>query len=115
MASPKPAEREPSAFDASLAPILDHLADELASRVARKLLLDAPGLTPAIPEVLTTEEAAKLLHVHPGTVTQFAAQGRVPAQRVGRRWLFRRTTLLQWLNGEYIHRSEVPQQAVKSD
>jgi molybdopterin-binding protein len=39
-------------------------------------------------ELKTTEEVARLLHMHPKRVQQLARSGRLPALRVGRRWLF---------------------------
>lgn len=108
MAFPKPVPKEPGAVDATLAPFLDHIADELAQRVARRLMLDAPNLTPTIPEVLTTAEAAKLIRVHPNTLALAAKQGRVPGRKLGDRWMFRRSTLLKWLDGEYVLKSETP-------
>jgi len=107
MAFPKPTPKEPSAIDAALAPFLDHIADELAQRVARRLMLDAPNLTPTIPEVLTVTEAAKLVRVHPNTLALAATQGRAPGRKIGNRWLFRRSTLLKWLDGEFVHRLEL--------
>jgi len=48
-------------------------------------------------EVLTTEEAAELLSMHPKTLLRQVREGGIPAARVGRRWKFSRRQLLQWL------------------
>ncbi len=46
-------------------------------------------------ELLTVEEAAKLLHLHVKRVQLLARQGRLPAVRHGRRWLFDRGLLVR--------------------
>ena len=48
-------------------------------------------------EVLTTEEAAELLSMHPKTLLRQVREGAIPAARVGRRWKFSRRQLLLWL------------------
>ena len=47
--------------------------------------------------VLTREEAARLLCVHPGYLGRLARRGEVPAVKVGTHWRFRREDLLAWL------------------
>jgi molybdopterin-binding protein len=42
---------------------------------------------------LTAEEAAGLLHLHPRQVRRLARAGKLPAARIGRRWLFQRADL----------------------
>lgn len=39
--------------------------------------------------VLTAEETARLLHLHVKRVRGLAREGKLPASRVGRKWLFR--------------------------
>jgi molybdopterin-binding protein len=46
-------------------------------------------------ELLTVEEAAKLLHLHVKRVQLLAREGRLPAVRHGRRWLFDRGLLVR--------------------
>jgi len=48
-------------------------------------------------EVLTTQEAAALLSVHPKTLLRQVREGTIPAARVGRRWKFSKRQLLAWL------------------
>lgn len=48
-------------------------------------------------EVLTVEEAAKLLRVSKAWIYQEAQAGRLPAYKVGRNVRFTRPTLLAWL------------------
>jgi len=44
-----------------------------------------------------TEEAARLLRMHPRTLRTKARRGSIPAVQVGRRWRFRASTLDRWL------------------
>jgi len=48
-------------------------------------------------EVLTTDEAAALLAMHPKTLLRQVREGIIPAARVGRRWKFSKRQLLTWL------------------
>jgi excisionase family DNA binding protein len=47
--------------------------------------------------LLDTEEAARLLRMHPRTLRTKARSGTIPAVQVGRRWRFRVTALNHWL------------------
>ena len=56
---------------------------------------DASGQTgPLPPEHMAVTEVAELLHVSPGTVARWAAEGRIPYRTspAGERW-FRRTDI----------------------
>jgi molybdopterin-binding protein len=44
-------------------------------------------------DMLTAEEAAQLLHLNVKRVQSLAREGKLPAARVGRKWLFRREEL----------------------
>ena len=44
-------------------------------------------------QVLDAEQAAELLHLNVKVVQAMARSGRLPASRVGRKWLFRRAAL----------------------
>ena len=48
---------------------------------------------------LNVQEAAELLHLNVKRVQRLARAGRLPAARVGRRWLFRRDALERLLGG----------------
>ncbi len=48
-------------------------------------------------DTLTAEQAAQLLHIHPKSVQAMARAGRLPATRVGRKWLFHRADLQRLL------------------
>lgn len=49
-------------------------------------------------ETLDVRQAAALLHMHPKRVQGLARAGRLPAARIGRRWLFRREDLERLLD-----------------
>jgi len=47
--------------------------------------------------LLDTEEAARLLRMHPRTLRTKARRGVIPGVQVGRRWRFRVSALNHWL------------------
>ncbi len=50
-------------------------------------------------DLLTTQGAATLLHLHVKRVQALARAGRLPGVRVGRKWLFPRRQLMSTLSG----------------
>ncbi len=52
----------------------------------------------ALPEVLTREQAAELLQLHPQVVVRYVHEKGLPGAKIGPEWRFRRTALLQWLD-----------------
>lgn len=51
------------------------------------------------PEVLTVQQAAKLLGLGLHTVYEATNRGEIPHRRVGRRILYSRAAILAWLKG----------------
>ena len=51
-------------------------------------------------DILTIEEAAKLLKVPRSSIYKLAQEGKIPAHKVGRHWRFHRGTLVMWIAGE---------------
>jgi excisionase family DNA binding protein len=49
-------------------------------------------------EILTTQEVADLLKLHPKTVNKLAKSGKVPAYRIGRQWRFRKSEVIKLLH-----------------
>ena len=47
--------------------------------------------------LLDTEQAARLLRMHPRTLRTKARSGSIPAVQVGKRWRFRASSLDRWL------------------
>ncbi len=50
-------------------------------------------------QTLTVQQAAELLHLNPKRVQSLARSGRLPAVRVGRKWLFERERIENLLGG----------------
>lgn len=48
-------------------------------------------------EILTVNEAAELLKVHPQVMRRWANEGIIPAGRAGRNWRFSRRAIIEWL------------------
>jgi excisionase family DNA binding protein len=64
---------------------------------------EAAARTPpsSAPDVLTLNEAARLLRIGPEELKGMAAQNKIPARRIGSRWRFNRDALMAWLNGDW--------------
>jgi excisionase family DNA binding protein len=56
--------------------------------------------TPVFEQVLSSEEAAALLNVHPKTLQRLARNGEIPGFRIGRLWGFRASILNTWLESK---------------
>ena len=50
-------------------------------------------------KVLTTKELSAYLKLNPVTIYRYAAQGLIPAVRLGKIWRFDRETIDKWING----------------
>ena len=74
-----------------------NLQETIRTIVAEELgrALDRP--TGEHPDVLSAEGAAAYLGVDRKTVYDYAHRGEIPHQRLGKRMLFSRDALLQWL------------------
>ena len=53
-----------------------------------------------LPLTLNLTEAAELLKVHPDTLRRKAHDGKVPAAKFGRCWVFASSILLEWMNNQ---------------
>lgn len=51
-----------------------------------------------LPPVLTIEEASKYLRLPLSSLYKLAQDGKIPCQKVGRHWRFRKETLDRWLD-----------------
>lgn len=49
------------------------------------------------PEILTVEQVAELLHLHPMTVYRLAKEGKLPGFKVGGRWRFQKDAMENWM------------------
>jgi excisionase family DNA binding protein len=60
-----------------------------------------PPVDPAtLPEVLTVEEAARLLRLNPATVRKLIREGRIPHGKVGGKYRLSKARLLGWIGGD---------------
>jgi excisionase family DNA binding protein len=55
-----------------------------------------------IDDILTIDEAAKLLKIPRSSIYKLAQEGNIPAHKVGRHWRFHRGTLVRWIAGDNI-------------
>lgn len=49
------------------------------------------------PDVMTLDEVAEYLRIPRSTVYKLAREGRIPGQKIGRQWRFRRAVVERWL------------------
>jgi len=49
------------------------------------------------PEILTVEQVAELLHLHPMTIYRLAKEGKLPGFKVGGRWRFQKDAMETWM------------------
>lgn len=52
-------------------------------------------------ELLTKQEVAAWLRMSPQSLVKWAQVGRIPAVKVGKSWLFRRSQLESWSNAGF--------------
>ena len=52
-----------------------------------------------MPQIMTTKEVAEYLKLHEITVCKYAAEGKIPAIRIGRVWRFDKDALDAWICG----------------
>ena len=50
-----------------------------------------------MPQIMTTKELARYLKLHEITVCKYAAQGKIPAIRIGRVWRFDKDAIDRWI------------------
>jgi len=49
-------------------------------------------------EILTIEELSEYLRIPRSTLYKLCQEGRIPSQKVGRHWRFRKDTIDKWLD-----------------
>jgi excisionase family DNA binding protein len=52
-----------------------------------------------MPVIMTTKELAKYLKLHEITICKYAAEGKIPAIRIGRVWRFDKEAIDKWISG----------------
>jgi excisionase family DNA binding protein len=50
----------------------------------------------AVAQIMTTNEIAEYLKLHPITIIKYAREGKIPATRIGRVWRFDKEAIDQW-------------------
>jgi excisionase family DNA binding protein len=50
-----------------------------------------------MPEIMTTKEVSKYLKLHEITICKYAAEGKIPAIRIGRVWRFDKDVIDKWI------------------
>ena len=55
-----------------------------------------------LPEIMTITESAQYLRISLSSLYKLAQEGRIPCQKVGRHWRFRRETIDRWLDERKI-------------
>ena len=56
--------------------------------------------------LLSAEEAAARLRIHPKTLQRMARNCQIPSIRIGKYWRFRLTALDEWVRGAENHSSQ---------
>jgi excisionase family DNA binding protein len=51
------------------------------------------------PDVMTFEEVMAYLRIPRSSLYKLAQEGKIPSQKVGRHWCFRRRAIDRWLEG----------------
>jgi excisionase family DNA binding protein len=62
-----------------------------------KLSTSGGAMDVSFERLLDSQEAAKLLNIHPKTIAQMARRGEIPAMRIGKFWRFRASALDKWV------------------
>ncbi len=62
-----------------------------------KLSTSGGAMDVSFERLLDSQEAAKLLNIHPKTIVQMARRGEIPAMRIGKFWRFRASALDRWV------------------
>lgn len=58
-----------------------------------------------LPPVLTIDEASKYLQIPLSSLYKLAQDGKLPCQKVGRHWRFRKESLDKWLDENHTTES----------
>jgi|GEM_PF-997523 excisionase family DNA binding protein len=71
-----------------------------------QVLADNNYMTNLTNQVLTLQECSEYLKIAESTIYVLARKGKIPCQKVGRNWRFRKEALDRWLEGEQVLRSK---------
>lgn len=93
----QPANDEAPSDATDLVPWIDALALTLAAGLRVGAAGLGAGTTPGEPEVMDADELAVFLGVDRKTVYDYAGRGEIPHRRLGKRLLFSRSAIVEWL------------------
>ena len=65
---------------------------------------------PAPPQVMTIDELAAYLQVAKSTLYKLSQEGKVPGQKVGKHWRFKKDAIDRWLEDGPTEAEKGPQQ-----
>lgn len=51
-------------------------------------------------EVLDVKAAAAYLNINPDDLRRYARKGMIPCRKLGKKWLFHKSHLIEWLKGD---------------
>jgi len=63
-------------------------------------------MTQSPPDVMTIEETSQYLRVPLSSLYKLAQAGKIPCQKVGRHWRFRRQAIDRWLDEFPMHENQ---------
>lgn len=72
--------------------------DQLEALVRKAVREERSAPSVEEPEILTREQAAKMLQVHPNVVSRYVRDLGLPARRVGGEWRLLRSEVLAWVD-----------------
>ncbi len=55
-----------------------------------------------LPPIMTIEETSRYIRIPLSSLYKLAQEGKIPCQKVGRHWRFRKETLDRWLDDTLI-------------
>jgi excisionase family DNA binding protein len=62
-----------------------------------------------IPLVMTIEEASRYIRIPLSSLYKLAQEGKIPCQKVGRHWRFRKEAIDRWLDdGKFVSKKQSP-------
>lgn len=59
-----------------------------------------------LPDVMTIEETAQYLRIARSSLYKLAQEGKIPCQKVGRHWRFRKESIDRWLDANRVSELE---------
>lgn len=62
--------------------------------------------------IMTTQDVAKYLKLHPITICKFAGEGKIPGVQIGRVWRFNKEMIDKWIGGNQPEISDQIQRTI---